>query len=453
MRLTNQLRERTPVVAALVHAIARYRPWVVAVLSAMEFATWGAAAHAAPPMTNADAFAQGNAAASTSTTYTGINTSQATNTLQTYGTTSPEASYFGGGIGDTVTPGTGKKAGCAASTPSDPAAAQECNAINYLQDLPSHTPSLGLTRSDPLLVSGKTVTNDPEALAANLGKTYAGCTATTVLDPGTTTYEVCNDYLAIGNNVCKVNRLITVAVDRTYQCIKQDMTIQPQTCNRTITAQIRTALEYYMPEQCINVYGVGCSHGEQIPAIVNNFAIAWASGYRKVFLNGSFYTTISQPFSQGGYSFVCSGDPEGGGGCGLVFNGTPPAWISLCDSFIMLFESGAQTNSGRGTNISMCGQQTCTNMIQTVTSEGIIGYACGSSAAGSTCPSGYTRRTDGGGTPYCHENAYEANAADANCTSLGSAAVSVPGTLSAREYKWACKVVTNGCTALEAKAL
>ena len=84
---------------------------------------------------------------------------------------------------------------------------------------------------------------------------------------------------------------------------------------------------------------------------------------------------------------------------------------------------------------------------------GECNYTCNASAVSGTCPVGYTKKIGIGGNPYCHENTYETYAADPNCSFLGAAAVVVPGTKSATKYQWACKIVTNGCSALEAKAL
>jgi hypothetical protein len=203
--------------------------------------TGAGSAWAQQPMSVGAAFAEGSAAAAAANpnVMSGINAGTASTNLRRYGNTSPEAGYFAAGQGDTTAPGSSKKGGCVSGpAPSDPEAAQECNAVRFLQDLPGNTPSLGITRADPLLQKGKAVVNDPEALAENFGKTYTGCTATTVTDPGSTLYEVCNEYLAIGSSVCKIERIVEVAVDKTYQCIKTDDVFEDINCNRELSVTV-----------------------------------------------------------------------------------------------------------------------------------------------------------------------------------------------------------------------
>ena len=194
---------------------------------------WGGA-WAGGGMSQADAFAAGNASAATTANFDAINAGNAANALPNYSTTAPAAGYFAGGNGDLTTPGMANKADCIAGTSStDPGQIQSCNAVRFLNDAPGVTPPLGLTYSDPLLATAKTVRGTPQTYADDLGASYSACTSTSTVTPGSTTYETCHEYLSVAGNTCQVNRVIVVDVYRTYDCLTQDMTIQHLTCQRT----------------------------------------------------------------------------------------------------------------------------------------------------------------------------------------------------------------------------
>ena len=237
-------------------------------------------------MSQADAFASGSAAASTATTFGGINATKGAETIPKYSTSNPSESYFAGGLGDTITPGSNKRANCLnGPAQSGTSEAEECNAIKYLSSLPGNTPALGLTRADPLFVKGKAIANDPESLADNLGKNYSACTAQTTVNPGNTTYEICNDYLATGTSTCDVTRDITVAVDRVYQCVDSKAKLTTSTCNRTLGVTV-TAVK-----TCNQGAWMGTTGGD--PCGMNGYAVnhgagscgRWAGVYVQAYCN------------------------------------------------------------------------------------------------------------------------------------------------------------------------
>lgn len=187
---------------------------------------------------------------------------------------------------------------------------------------------------------------------------------------------------------------------------------------------------------------------------------AMSLGLNKLMINGGYYTTVSGPV-YGAYNSPGSGTfnttREFCDNTSLGFPATVTTscyWDPYSGEVCYASYSGLAGPWGRGTQFSMCGTAQCTNM-RTVCFDdtGECNYTCNSSAASSTCPAGYTKKTDGSGISYCHQDTYEIYAADPNCAFLGGMAVTVPGTRSATQYKWACKIVTNGCTDLEAKAL
>lgn len=197
-------------------------------------------AKADTPMTVSDAFALGSSTGSSSKSevFGSVSTTNATTNLPSYGTTAPEASYFGGGTGNTMLPGQTKISGCGTTPPSDAAGAMECNAINYLNNIGTYKPAIGLTKNDPLFMKGKEIRNDPGAIAENLGKNYEACKASTTIDSGSTTFEVCHEALSVSQSTCQVNRVVKVAIDRTYQCIDTKSVISTQTCNKQLAVSV-----------------------------------------------------------------------------------------------------------------------------------------------------------------------------------------------------------------------
>lgn len=130
-----------------------------------------------------------------------------------YGTSNANSAYYGGGDGDTRTPGSARVTECASRTYSDPRQQVECDAINDLANNRSTRPPLIITPADPILVQGRAVKADPFALAGAFGGAYGACRTTTVTRPATYEEEICNEYKTLGDQACQKTLSVTVRTD------------------------------------------------------------------------------------------------------------------------------------------------------------------------------------------------------------------------------------------------
>ena len=158
-----------------------------------------------------------------------------------YSSTAPEAGYFMGGSGDTITPGAGKVTVCQTG-PVNPNAflQQNCEAINYMARNPTTRPQFTLTPGDPNVTRSRNIEANPGTLAAtSLGYAspsaigaFTGCTTQTITKPPNYTSEVCNEYLTTTNHMCIVGRTIVVDADANYQCSQTAKSYESLSCRR-----------------------------------------------------------------------------------------------------------------------------------------------------------------------------------------------------------------------------
>lgn len=158
-----------------------------------------------------------------------------------YSNTAPEAGYFMGGSGDTITQGVGKVTACQTG-PVNPNAflQQNCEAINYMARNPTTRPQFTLPSGDPNVTRSRIIEANPGTLAAtSLGYAspsaigaFTGCTTQTITKPPIYTAEVCNEYLTTTSHMCIVGRTIVVDADANYQCSQAAKSYESLSCRR-----------------------------------------------------------------------------------------------------------------------------------------------------------------------------------------------------------------------------
>ena len=109
------------------------------------------------------------------------------------------------------TPGRGRAGAVPAH--SDPKQKVECDAINDLANNRAARPPLAIVPADPILVKGAAVKSDPAAVAGAFGGAYGECKTTTVTRPATYEEEVCNEFKALGEQVCHKVLNVTIRTD------------------------------------------------------------------------------------------------------------------------------------------------------------------------------------------------------------------------------------------------
>ena len=218
-------------------------------------------------MTQADAFAAGQATgsrAANTSVFNNINAATGAAKIDGYSSTPAESSYWG--VNSPITPvmtaGAGKITSCSGAPSSDPRIANQCEAINALNEQPSKRPPGLVTPTDPLIVSGDAITANPEAIAGSLTGAYSACTTNEVSLGKETVEETCDEYASPGtsekcivgtkvtvdpdhlykckdsqhveaNSSCTIGRVVEVDADANYQCTTTEKVHQQLTCKKT----------------------------------------------------------------------------------------------------------------------------------------------------------------------------------------------------------------------------
>jgi len=133
-----------------------------------------------------------------------------------YSTTHPNSSYYGGGVGDLLTPGNARVTECSNVVYKDAKQQVECDAINDVAKNRLRRPPLVIAPNDPILVKGAAVKANPAAIAQAFGGAYGECKTTTVTKPAVYETEVCNEFRTLEENVC--HKTLTVKVTETTSC-------------------------------------------------------------------------------------------------------------------------------------------------------------------------------------------------------------------------------------------
>lgn len=205
--------------------------------------------HAATPAEQAFIDGQATAQSATSSASTNITNGTIATTVNSfdpsyynYSGTAPEAGYFMGGSGDTITPGAGKVTACQTG-PVNPNAflQQNCDAISYMARNPTIRPQFTITPGDPMILNSKQITANAGTLAAqSLGfadpsamGSFTACQTTTTSTSPTYTTEVCNEYLSTTTNMCTVGRNVVVDARSNFQCNETANAFETLKCRRS----------------------------------------------------------------------------------------------------------------------------------------------------------------------------------------------------------------------------
>lgn len=225
------------------------------------------------PMTAADAFAAGKSSgdqAAVKSAFDSVTSAKGSEIIPGYSaSTPPQSSYWSPSalIGPVLSGGVAKIAECDGPASSDPKIKNHCEAVQAIARQPSLRPPGLITPSDPLIVKGDAIANNPEAIAGAITGIYSACTTKTVSLGKEKQTETCEDYATTGsakcevgyevkvdadhlfkcldsvkvsaNASCTVGRLITVDADANYQCTKDERKHETLTCNKTAIADVQ----------------------------------------------------------------------------------------------------------------------------------------------------------------------------------------------------------------------
>ena len=165
-------------------------------------ASLAAAAHG-QVTTQGQAFQSGkdfaNSAAGKGAASGSVSTTSGTQNVPKYNTNPSESSVYGGGRNLIGGAGSNKVLNCANYTAGNAYDQQECNAVNYLQNLRSTRVPFTITSNDPLMVSSAGTIANPGTIAAN--GTQA-CHMETSTVPATYTTETCEQSTILTSFAC-----------------------------------------------------------------------------------------------------------------------------------------------------------------------------------------------------------------------------------------------------------
>lgn len=184
-------------------------------------------ATATAQMSPADAFNEGKSSGSSNHTqgmFNNVNNTKGEAVVTGYSQTPPsQSSYWGGGgtaLNNLLVGGSGKVTECAGPglNATNPADKQHCEAVDALSKQPSIRPTNLITNSDPLLLIGKTIAANPDAIAGAINSNYSNCTTTIKQNDPAFTMETCNDWSETGAAACTMGQEVVVDPDYLYRC-------------------------------------------------------------------------------------------------------------------------------------------------------------------------------------------------------------------------------------------
>ncbi len=194
---------------------------VLTILGAAYSSVWAQPPSPTPTpatLTPATAFNLGKSdgAAGTATVTGSINSTSAATNVDSYSTTNSNSSYFSGGNGNPRTFGAVRVTDCATTVYPDARNQAECAGINQVAGDRSRRPVTPMTPSDPMLVRGKVIVNDPVSVAGAFTSGYSACTTQNVTTPPVYQTEFCTQERSLQTQTC--TKLLTVNIVLTPSC-------------------------------------------------------------------------------------------------------------------------------------------------------------------------------------------------------------------------------------------
>ena len=281
-------------------------------------------------MSQAEAFGYGKSSgdsAHTQGVFDSISHAKGAEVLSGYSTTPPsQSSYWSGDqtplLGLTSN-GTGKIAECGSTglEAADPAYKQHCEAVDAIAKQPGIKPTGLLTYSDPLILKGKEITADPEAIAGAIDGSYSNSTTSTKENPAEFSMETCEDWSEQNAESCTMGQEVVVDPDYIYSCLETLKTINASTCTYGAVVQVDVDYNYQCninkqleTLKCNRTYSATCTGGGYgcAPAGIKTDTVS-ISGF------GNF---LVHP-AAGGYWYVSTGSitPTGGWVNNYMFDG------------------------------------------------------------------------------------------------------------------------------------
>ncbi len=184
------------------------------------------------------AFQAGQAAgdnAHTQDIFDNVGHSQAGNVVSGYSQTPPaQSSYYGGqntALNTLYSGGNSKISECGAGTSSsNPADKEHCEAVNSLVNGQSFDANNVINRSDPLMLQGKAIAANPDAIAGAMNGNYSNCTTTQQTNSSNFVMQTCEDWSETGPASCIIGQNVVVDPDYLYSCKETISTINSGTC-------------------------------------------------------------------------------------------------------------------------------------------------------------------------------------------------------------------------------
>lgn len=169
--------------------------------------------------------------------FSGITGGSAQDRIPRYGMSTPEASYFAGGKGETAGPGVGKMQSCASYIPgTDKVANQECEAVNLLARNPNVRPRFNIGQNDSMVQKYKQLRDNAEQAFAQFFPGGAGsqsqCVTRNETRPGQYSTGTCVSAQEVGTQQCTMGRAINIDTDANFQCEQTINTHESLKCRR-----------------------------------------------------------------------------------------------------------------------------------------------------------------------------------------------------------------------------
>lgn len=158
------------------------------------------------------------------------------NVVRNYSSTPPaQASYWQGTnstLSTLISGGSAQVNSCQTANMSGASAEdkEHCEAVNAIAQQPANRPANMITQNDPLIVQGKAVSANPEAIAGTMVANYSACTNNTVTTNAPTVIQTCYEYGSTESSSCSTQTQITLQSDTFYKCLESINTQANSVC-------------------------------------------------------------------------------------------------------------------------------------------------------------------------------------------------------------------------------
>ncbi|MBK6639093.1 MAG: hypothetical protein IPG34_16435 [Rhodocyclaceae bacterium] len=147
----------------------------------------------------------------------------------------------------------------------DPQVRPHRQAVNALSDANKMPTSQNIiSKSDPLLQKGKTITADPASITEAIDGKYSDCKTETITKDPEYTIQTCEDYADATSNSCTVGVVVDVDADFIYQCVKTLSTQQSATCTIGQVVKVDTDYNYQCVQTVSTLQSATCTIGQVV---------------------------------------------------------------------------------------------------------------------------------------------------------------------------------------------